>query len=121
MAQNNPIYFQQQLQLHQEVSIMIMSLLSYLKAFLRSVSRCEHNETMAVVVEAADPSYQEFEAWRLASVEAGARPGLGGARPGDTEGRGTAAEICSLFPGDCALHATGLLTAALAKFLSVTV
>ena len=121
MAQNNPIYFQQQLQLHQEVSIMIMSLLSYLKAFLRSVSRCEHNETMAVVVEAADPSYQEFEAWRLASVEAGARPGLGGARPGDTEGRDTAAEICSLFPGDCALHATGLLTAALAKFLSVTV
>ena len=89
--------------------------------YVRSVSRCEHNETMAVVVEADDPSYQEFEAWRLAGAEAGARPGLGGARPGDTEGRGTAAEICSLFPGDCALHATGLLTAALAKFLSVTV
>ena len=82
MAQNNLSYFQQQLQLHQEVSIM--SLLSYLRAFLRSVSRCEHNETMAVVVEAADPSYREFEAWRLAGVEAGARPGLGGARPGDT-------------------------------------
>ena len=98
-----------------------MNLLPYLRTFLRSVSRCEHNETMAVVVEAGDPSYQEFEAWRLAGVEAGARPGLGGARPGDTEGRGTAAEICSLFPGDCALHATGLLTAALAKFMSVTV
>ena len=52
------------------------------------MSRCEHNETMAVVVEADDPSYQEFEAWRLAGVEAGAGPGLGGARPGDTEGRG---------------------------------
>ena len=38
---------------------------------------------MAVVAEAEDPSYQEFQAWRLAAVEAGGRLGLGWARPGD--------------------------------------